>query len=128
MRLSQLNKPQRFLTNTARLPLLTTPEKEQDVLEMTDAAASMDLPEVAKRTIGLFSEPMTSACYIFDVNFRDPEELTEAVTGEKQAGYGYFLLCNRPHGVGRQSELENTSDDMLGRMTWETSTTWLNRL
>lgn len=47
----QLKIQQRSFMNSARVPLLTVREKQKDVLEMTDAAASKDMWEEAKRAM-----------------------------------------------------------------------------
>lgn len=49
MMLSQLSKRHLFLRDPTRLPLLTEPENEEHMLEMTDAAVFMDLLVQAKR-------------------------------------------------------------------------------
>lgn len=50
--LSQPIKPQRVLSNLARLPLLTVPDKQEEVLEMTGAEALIDFSEMTEAGIG----------------------------------------------------------------------------
>lgn len=60
MKLSQPNHRQRLLTYPARLPLLTVLEKKEHLLEMTDAADSINLSEKTKPVIEVVSEEMDS--------------------------------------------------------------------
>lgn len=63
MKLLYPNKRQRLLRNPASLPLLTVPEKEKDVLEMTDAVASIDFSVEGRRVMVVLSEAMNPVCY-----------------------------------------------------------------
>lgn len=100
-----------FLTNYAKVPLLSSSEKEDDLLMMTDAAASMDLSEYARRAMEVLGEVMSSVCDIYDENFCDLEEPNEAVAGGELVGSENYLLCGPPYNVRRQNELEDTSHD-----------------
>lgn len=64
MTLLQLNKRQHSLLNLASEPLLTTPEKKEDVLALTDAAASLDMLQDAKRTMEVSIEAKNSVLYM----------------------------------------------------------------
>lgn len=55
MTLFQSNKWQSLLTNSVRLLLLTVPEKEEDVMKVSDAAAPMDLSEAAKQAMKMLT-------------------------------------------------------------------------
>lgn len=48
------------------------------MLEMTNAAALIDLSEEAKRAIEVLSETMNLVCYIYYADFQDLEELHES--------------------------------------------------
>lgn len=63
MILLQPKKVKRLLAISAGLPLLTTPKKKEDVLEITDAVASMYLSEEAKRARQVLIEKISSICY-----------------------------------------------------------------
>lgn len=52
------------MAKLARPLRLTVPEKQNDVLEMTGATASMDLSKEGEGTMGVLSEAMNSACYL----------------------------------------------------------------
>lgn len=58
MTLSQPNMQQRLSTNLAELLLLTAPEAEDDMLEVTDAEATMDLLEEAKFRMKVISDEL----------------------------------------------------------------------
>lgn len=75
----------KFLTNAARPLLLTAPEKEGNVLNMTDAVASMDLWEEANRETVIFGEAMNSACYTYGANVCNFEKHQRAEAIEKLA-------------------------------------------
>lgn len=65
--------------------MLTALEKEEDTFKMSDAAASMDFLEEAKRAMRVLGEEMTSVCYINDADFCDLEEPHEAGAGGELA-------------------------------------------
>lgn len=67
--MSQPNKPQSLLTNPTTESLLFAAEREEDLLEMINAAASMDWSEEAKRAIDVIGEAMTLVCYTYDADF-----------------------------------------------------------
>lgn len=69
MTLPQQNKLQGLLTKPVRVLLLSAPAKEEDVLEMTHAAASMDATEEVKRATEVLSEVTNSVYYIYEVVF-----------------------------------------------------------
>lgn len=58
MTLSHPDKQQCSLTNPARLPLTTAPEKKDDFVQMTNAASLTELSEEAKRSIEKSSKAM----------------------------------------------------------------------
>lgn len=66
MKLSQLERQQRSLTNPARLPLLIVPVKKEDVLVMKDAAALACVLEGVKRSREVLKEAINLASYIYD--------------------------------------------------------------
>lgn len=84
------------------------------MLEVTNAATSLDLSEEVRRANKLLSETMNSVCYIHDTDSRDLEELRETGGGEEVAESLNFLLCNPFYNIRRQSQLENTSHDVFG--------------
>lgn len=49
--LSQPYMQQRSLTNNARIPLLTALEREEEILELTDAVCSLELSEKKKQAM-----------------------------------------------------------------------------
>lgn len=63
MMLPQPNKRQRLSTKPTTLPMLNASENEE-VLEMTDTVASMDLSGETKRAMKVSSEAMKS---VFDM-------------------------------------------------------------
>lgn len=65
-------------TNSAKLPLLTTPEKEAFMLKLIDAAALMDFSEDVMRAMELSREAMNVVCYIYDADCYGIEELCKA--------------------------------------------------
>lgn len=64
---------------------MTLPEKEEQVLIMTDEKASTDLSEEGKRAMKMRTEAMNSGCSIYIVSFHDLEELHEHASGEEQS-------------------------------------------
>lgn len=58
MTLSQPKKRKRLFKNPAKMPIRTALEKDEDVFEITDAAASMDLSEKTKRAMELLRGAM----------------------------------------------------------------------
>lgn len=104
--LSQLNKQKSLFTNLPSLPLLTAPEKEEDVLKMTDVAGLTDLPKEAKKAMEGLSETKNLVCYIYYADFQDLEEIQQASAGEKVMKSEDLLLFNHPYNVRRQSRLE----------------------
>lgn len=64
MILSQPSNLQRLMKTHGKVPLLTTPQNEEKVLEMASATASIVLSEEAKWEIELLSDAMNSVCYI----------------------------------------------------------------
>lgn len=100
--------------NPARLPLLTAPYIEKDVLKMTSAAASMDVSEEARIAMDVLSEEMNCVCYVRDADFRDLGELHNAKLKEKLVESKHFLLCDVSFNARRPSELENAGHDVLG--------------
>lgn len=79
-------------TSPTRLPLLTASEKEENLLEMTNAAALMNMSEEAKRAMELLGEAMISVCFKYDANFRDLEELHKVSAGYELMERVCFLL------------------------------------
>lgn len=77
----QPNELQTFLTNPARLSLLTAPEEEEKVLKMAAVAALLDLLEKAKQAIEVFGVAMNAVCYMYNADFCNVEELQEAGAG-----------------------------------------------
>lgn len=63
-----------FLTSHTRLQLLTSLDMEKDMLELTDADTSLELPEETKQTVDVFSKEMNSVCYVYDAHFGYFEE------------------------------------------------------
>lgn len=72
--LSQPNKKYYLLTNTARLALFNAPKNEQDLLQTTNAAVSMDLSKIANTAMEVLYEAINSVRIIHDVEVRDVEE------------------------------------------------------
>lgn len=54
--------------------LLTTREKEEDVLVINDGAALINLLEETKQAMEMLSEAMKSNCYIYDADCHDLEK------------------------------------------------------
>lgn len=88
-------------------------EKEEDVLPMPDAAASIDLSETAKRALDVLSEAINSDFYIYSADFCDRKELNKDSTGEELAKSLNFLLLEPLYNVRRQKKLQNTSHDVF---------------
>lgn len=80
MVLSQMNRRQHLPTDSAGVLFRNALEKEENVLKMTDAAATMDLSEEMRRALELFSVAIRSVCFKYDADFRDSEELHKAGT------------------------------------------------
>lgn len=77
------------------------PENHEDVLEMNDAAASMNLSKEVKQVMELLSEAINYVFYIYSADFRDLEELHEAETREEIAMSVDFLLHEPFYNVER---------------------------
>lgn len=86
------NKLTAFLANNAAVSLLFAPERERDVLKSTDAAALTDSFKGTKRVTEVLIEAMKSASYIYDADFRNPEELGDACAGEEETESVKYLL------------------------------------
>lgn len=96
---------QSLLTNSTRLMVLTTPDKEEDVLLGADTASLMDLSEESNRGMEVLNKAMNAALYIYNADFSDLEELYEFGTGEELAAPVDFLLCDAPYNVRVKREL-----------------------
>lgn len=66
------------------------------MLEMSDAATTMDWSKEAKRAMQLLSDEINSVSFIYDADLRHLEELHSSGAGEDLAESMYFLLCNHP--------------------------------
>lgn len=76
--LSQRSKGQRLLMNPARLLLIAEMEKQEELWERTDEAASIYLSEEAMRAIAVCSKAMNAVFYIYEADFCDLKELYKA--------------------------------------------------
>lgn len=74
-------------------------EKEEQVLKVNDAAASMDSFEETKRPIGKLSDEMSSVCYTHSTDFWDLKNFHGAGSRGELAKLVYFLLCDPPCNV-----------------------------
>lgn len=68
--------------NLEWLLLRTFPEKEEEMWDMTDEAAAMDLWEERKQAMDILSEAINWVCYLTDADFCDLEELHQASAGK----------------------------------------------
>lgn len=92
MTLSEPNQRLRLLTIAAWLLPLFSCENEKDMLEMIDAAVSMDLFKEGEQAMDVSCEVMNSVCYIYDANFCKLEELHKASAQKQLAESKAFLL------------------------------------
>lgn len=88
-----------LLTSYAFVPLLTLPEEQKDVMEMTHVASSMNLYEESKRAMEMFREETDSVSYICDSASCDSEDLHETSPGGQQAKSVYIALCDPPYNL-----------------------------
>lgn len=84
--LSQSNRLQRLFASSAGRLLLTAPEKQKAVLEITDAAASMDFSKETRQTTEVPSEAMNWACYTCDACFCRLEPSARPVLVKNKCG------------------------------------------
>lgn len=82
-KLLQRSQRQRSLTNPAAVLVLTILEKEDKVLEMTNAAALRNSTEEANPGAEKLSAAMNTIRCMYGNDFLDLEELCEADVGEK---------------------------------------------
>lgn len=80
---SQSNKRQLLLTDPASLSLRTLLIKKEDWLEMTNAAAPIELSEEPRLSVCVLKEVMNAVYYIYDTQFWNFEERHEAGAGEE---------------------------------------------
>lgn len=71
---------------------------QKDVLDVTDPAVTMDLPEEAKLAMEALSWAMNKAFYIYGPRFCNIEKLPKVVVAEGLRESADFLLCN-PYNV-----------------------------
>lgn len=106
MTLWQENKRQGLLKNSARVTLLTAQEMEEELLEMANTTASRDSSERTKRVVKVLGVQMNSAYFIYEVDFRNLENLHEADTKDQVVASVNVLLCDSPYDMRGHSELE----------------------
>lgn len=103
-----------FLMNRTRLLLVTTLEKDEEVLDMAGEATLMHFSGMAKREMGVSSEAVNSVCFTYYADFRALDELQKAGAREEVAESVVVLLCDPPYNVSSHRKLKNTSHNVLG--------------
>lgn len=94
--------------------MLTASEKQESMLGMTNATSSMDLSKDAKRAMEVLSKAKNSASYIYNADYFGLEDLHEASAGKELLDSVYSPMCDLLYNLNCQSELENTSHNVLG--------------
>lgn len=103
----QPEKRRLLLTNPTRLFLPSTPERKEDVLKMTNGAASVNVLKEAKQALIMLSEVPNSVRCITTLAFGTLESFTKLVAEKHSRVIGIFtvrhsLQYEASKGVGNQ--------------------------
>lgn len=83
--LSQMNNGRCFLTKGTKLPLLTVPEKQEDMLQLMDAVVSMNLSKKANIAKAMLSEMINRVRYIYNAVLCSHKRLRKTVAVKELA-------------------------------------------
>lgn len=70
---------------TSKLPANNTMEMAENMLEVTDTSAAMNLPKKRKQVIAVSKEAINSAHYVYIPDLRDLGKLYKVAVGQEQA-------------------------------------------